>query len=105
MDIAYKLAFDSLTWTEPGDGTRFKAYQQDGYQLRLVEFSNNMVHPEWCRRGHMAYVLEGQMELDFDGRTELFEKGDVMFIPDGDEHRHRPKALTERVVFFSVEKI
>ena len=70
-----------------------------------MEFSKHMVHPDWCPRGHMAYVLEGQMEIDFDGRTVLFEAGDAMFVPDGDAHRHRPKALTDRVVFFSVETI
>ena len=30
--------------------------------------------------------------------------GDAMFIPDGKEHEHRPKVLTDSVTFFTVEK-
>jgi mannose-6-phosphate isomerase-like protein (cupin superfamily) len=105
MHPRYKVDFESLPWNEPGDGIRFKIMQRDGYQVRLVEFSRHMKHESWCVRGHMAYIVEGRMEIDFDGKRECFEVGDGLFVPDGEAHRHRPKVLSDRVVFFSVERI
>ena len=35
----YKIDFESMEWEVPADGVRFKAFQQDGRKLRLVEFS------------------------------------------------------------------
>jgi hypothetical protein len=37
-------------------------------------------------------------------KTETYEPGDAIFIPDGEEHKHRPRVLTDKVTFFSVEK-
>ena len=53
----------------------------------------------------MGYIIEGKMEIGFPSKNEVFEAGDALFIPDGEEHKHRPKALTSRVTFFSIEKI
>jgi quercetin dioxygenase-like cupin family protein len=105
MQSKYKVQFDKLKWVEPGDGIRYKCYQQENYQLRLVEFSKKMTHKNWCLKGHFAYVVAGRMELEFAETTEVYDTGDALFILEGEKHKHRPKALSEKVVFFSVEKI
>ena len=33
----FVIDFDSIEWTEPAPGVRFKAIVQDGRQLRLVD--------------------------------------------------------------------
>ncbi|MHC4423879.1 MAG: cupin domain-containing protein [Planctomycetota bacterium] len=101
----YKIDFESMEWEEPADGVRFKAYEQDGRKLRLVEFSKEFVEPDWCTKGHIGYVLEGQMEIDFNGKTIVFGPGDGVFIPECEEHKHKGKALTDVVRLILVEDV
>ena len=93
----YRLDFESIAWESPADGVRFKAYQQNNKKLRLVEFSKNFVEPDWCTRGHIGYILAGQMEIDFDGNKEVFGPGDGVFIPAGRQHKHKGRVLTDKV--------
>ncbi len=91
----YKIDFGSMSWETPADGVRFKSYEQGGRKLRLVEFTKEFVEPDWCTKGHIGYVLEGQMEVDFDGKKIVFIPGDGIFIPAGGEHKHKAKVLTD----------
>jgi len=93
----YKIDFESMEWESPADGVRFKAYQQDDKKLRLVEFSKEFVEPDWCTKGHIGYILEGQIEIDFDGTKEVFGPGDGIFIPSGQQYKHKGRVLTDKV--------
>ncbi|MHC4792286.1 MAG: cupin domain-containing protein [Planctomycetota bacterium] len=99
----YKIDFESMAWESPAEGVRFKAYEQGGRKLRLVEFGKEFVEPDWCRKGHIGYILEGQMEIDFDGKVIAFGRGDGVFIPAGKEHKHKGKVLTDKVKVILVE--
>jgi gentisate 1,2-dioxygenase len=99
----YRVDFDSLPWESPAAGVRAKAYEQGGRKLRLAEFGGEFVEPDWCTKGHVGYVLEGQMKIDFDGKTVVFSRGDGIFIPAGEEHRHKAKVLTDSVKVILVE--
>jgi quercetin dioxygenase-like cupin family protein len=93
----YRIDFESMAWESPTDGVRFKAYEQGYRKLRLVEFSKEFVESDWCIKGHIGYILEGQMEIDFDGAKEVFGPGDGVFIPAGQEHKHKGRVLTDKV--------
>ena len=69
-------------------GVRFKVFEQDGRKLRLVEFRSGFQEPDWCRKGHIGYVLEGESELRFVAQTIPLKAGDGIFIPAGEEHKH-----------------
>ena len=97
------MDFESMEWEAPAEGVRFKAYEQDGRKLRLIEFGREFVEPDWCMKGHIGYILEGQMEIDFDGDKEVFGPGDGVFIPAGEEHKHKGRALTDTVKVILVE--
>ncbi len=99
----YRIDFASMGWEESVRGARFKAYEQGGRKLRLVEFSKEFVEPDWCRGGHIGYILEGQVEIDFDGKVIVFGPGDGVFISAGEEHKHKGKVLTDKVVAILVE--
>ena len=99
----YKIDFESMEWEVPADGVRFKAYEQDGKKLRLVEFSKEFVEPDWCIKGHIGLILEGQIEIDFDGKKKVFGYGDGVFIPAGEEHKHKGRVLTDKVKAILVE--
>lgn len=100
----YRIDFKSMEWESPDDGVRFKAYQQQNKKLRLVEFSKEFVEPDWCTKGHIGYILEGQMEIDFDGAKEVFGPGDGVFIPAGQQHKHKGRVLTDKVKAILVEE-
>jgi quercetin dioxygenase-like cupin family protein len=99
----YKIDFESMEWEVPADGVRFKAYEQGGRKLRLVEFSKEFVEPDWCGKGHIGYILEGQIEIDFDGKAIVFGPCDGVFIPAGKEHKHIGRVLTDKVKAILVE--
>ena len=100
----YKIDFESIQWDRPSVGVRFKAYEQGGKKLRLVEFSKEFVEPDWCTKGHVGYILQGQMEIDFNGKVILFGPGDGVFIPTGQKHKHKATVLTDTVEAILVEE-
>ncbi len=101
----YKIGFQSIEWQTPAAGVKFKAYEQSGKKLRLVEFTTEFMEPDWCMKGHIGYVLEGQMEIDFDGNVITFGPGDGIFIPAGEKHKHMAKVLTDSVRVILVEDV
>ena len=101
----YKIDFESMEWKTPTDGVKFKAYEQGGRKLRLVEFSKEFVEPDWCTKAHIGLILEGQMEIDFDGEKEVFGPGNGIFIPAGEKHKHKGRVLTDKVKAILVEDI
>ena len=103
MKSKHKLVFDQMEWTSIGDEIRYKCYREGNYQVRLIEFGKDMKHVDWCIKGHYGYVLHGSAEIVFSDHSEIFEPGDVLFIPEGPEYKHRPKVLTDTFSFFSVE--
>lgn len=81
--------FDTLPWTDAGEGIRFKLCKKDGSTVRLMELTDAYTDADWCVHGHMAYILAGCFDVHFpDGHSERFTQGDTVLIPSGAEHRH-----------------
>lgn len=99
----YKIDFDSMEWDTPAAGVRQKVVVQGTTQFRLLEFSDNFVELDWCTKGHIGYIIDGQLEIDFDGRSVQYGPGDVATIPDGVDHKHKAKSVTDKVTIFVVE--
>ena len=104
MTVQYKAEFDKLDWDSPLEGVRHKFIDQNNLRIRLVEYSKEMT-PHWCEKGHYGYLIEGQLEIEYENGKIVYKPGDGIFIPDGSDHRHRGKALTERVLVFFIEKV
>jgi len=101
----YRVDFDSLERQSPLPGTGFKAFQRDGRRLRQVEFTRDFVEPEWCTKGHIGYVLDGEMTIDFDGHAVSFSAGDGIFIPAGKDSKHMVKVLMDVIHFIIIEDV
>ncbi len=99
----YRVGFESMQWQELAVGVRVKICEKDGKRLRLAEFSREFVEADWCTAGHIGYVLEGEFEIDFDGHVEAFGAGDGLYIPAGQEHKHKARVLSETATLFLVE--
>ena len=101
----YNINFNSLQWESPLPGVRFKAYKNKNKLLRFVEYSSEFIEPEWCTKSHTGYVIEGEFEINFDGTKVKYTKGDGIFIPGGEEHRHKANILSNKVIVFLSEDI
>ena len=99
----YRVGFDSLDWETQLPALRFKAFRQGDTTLRVAEYARGFIAPEWCTGGHIGYVLEGEMDIDFDGNVVRFAAGDGVFIPEGEAHRHKPIVVTDVVRVVLVE--
>ena len=100
--LQYKVNFDNLDWEEPLEGVRCKVCRQGDRQIRLVEYSREMpLH--WCEKGHYGYILDGRFEIEYQNEKIVYQTGDGVFIPDGEEHRHRARVLSEVVKVVFVE--
>lgn len=91
---AHQVILDSIEWVNAGVGVRYKAFVHDNQRLRLVEFSDGFVEPDWCVNGHAGIVLDGSFAIDYHGSLERYSRGDVIFVPGGEAHRH--KAVLDR---------
>ena len=99
----YKVLFDVLPWHDVADGLRYKVFQHGSKRLRLLEHSQQFIEIDWCEKGHAGLVLKGELEIDFQGRMELFPERSGLFIPAGEKHKGRP--VTSSVLLFLVEDI
>lgn len=101
----YIIKFESIPWEVPAEGIRFKAYEQEGKKLRLAEFTKEFFEADWCTKGHIGYILDGQMEVDFNGKVIMFGSGDGLFIPAGEKHKHKARVLTDKLRIILVEGV
>jgi glyoxylate utilization-related uncharacterized protein len=101
----YNINFNSLQWESPLPGLKFKAYKYKNKLLRVVEYSNDFREPEWCIKSHTGYVIEGEFEIDFNGKIIKYSKGDGIFIPGGDEYKHKANILSKKVIVFLSDDI
>jgi len=102
---AYRIDWDSPPWERPAPGVRHKTYSEGSRRLRLVEFAREFVEADWCTRGHIGYVLEGELECDFHGVVVRYLAGDGVFIPAGEEHGHKVTVVSHVVRLVLVEDV
>lgn len=99
------INFDSLQWESHLPSARFKAYREGARQIRLLEFSSDFVEPVWCEKGHVGFVLEGTLEVDFNGRVEVYPQGSGIFISAGPAAAHKARSITPVVRLVLVEDV
>jgi len=99
----FKLAFAALDWVSSAPGARFKAIERDDKRIRLLEFAREFVEADWCRKGHIGVLLSGELEIDFGGRAMRYEPGDGLYIPPGEDGKHKARALSDTALLFLVE--
>lgn len=59
-------------------------------RVRMVEYSPGYLADHWCDRGHVLYVLEGEMETELrDGRRFTLKAGMSYQVSDFGDVAHR----------------
>ena len=83
MKEARRVPFGELEWTD--DAPRIRAREADvaGSRWAVVEYGENAGRDEWCEQGHRGYVIEGEIEYQFDDGSDPLRatKGEAFLLP------------------------
>lgn len=101
---SYKVDFANLPWDEGRPGMRQKVHRENGRVLRLVEFSTSEGFDGCCEQGHIGYVLEGGLRIEFPDKVLSFHVGDGLFIPAGAASAHRAVSIVPGTRLLMVEE-
>ena len=68
--------------------------------VRMVEYSPGYLADHWCDRGHVLYVLEGELDTELgDGRTFKLTAGMSYQVSDFGDAAHRSSTRTGAKLF------
>ena len=73
-------------------GTAYwRTRQFNDIRVRIVEYTPGYLADHWCKKGHILFVLEGELHTELaDGRTVVLKAGQSYQVADGDlAHRSR----------------
>ena len=94
-----------MSWESVYRGQREKAYVEGNRRIRLVELTDEYAEEDWCEKEHLGYVIEGRITIIFNGKSVIFNKGDGIFMPQGERNRHKGRiAKGEKVLMLFVEE-
>ncbi len=102
------LPFTVTDWSEvpvtehKGEtGTAFwRTFSIDDLRVRLVEYSPGYLADHWCDRGHVLFVLEGELDTELkDGRTFKLMPGMSYQVSDFGDAPHRSSTATGARLF------
>ena len=69
-----------------------------GIALRYQERAPDPAEGDWCETGHSIFILSGRIRYRFDTHVVEAGPGDMLHIPAGPEHRHKPSVAGPDVV-------
>jgi hypothetical protein len=105
LENRFKVNFNDLEWENASGGARFKIFRQNGRQIRLLELGEDFVEEDWCVKNHVGLVLEGELEIDFDGKTLNYAAGEVLFISENENSKHKAPPVTPFVKLILIEDL
>ncbi|WP_158743792.1 DHCW motif cupin fold protein [Acidisphaera sp. L21] len=69
-------------------------------RMRVVEYSPGYVADHWCDRGHVIYVVEGELNTELkDGRKFTFKAGNGYTVSDFGDSPHKSSTTTGAKLF------
>lgn len=100
------MLFKDLNWEKPSIGVEQKIVSNANIKMRLLRFNDDFVENHWCTKGHIGYVLDGEITINFNGKTETYKKGDGLWIEAGEDNKHKAiiaKGLFVEMILFEFE--
>ena len=69
-------------------------------RIREVRYSAGYLADHWCDRGHVLYVVEGELQTELrDGRTFTLKRGMSYQVSDFGDAAHRSSTRTGATLF------
>ena len=102
------LAFTVTDWSKvapeihPGETGQalWRTFTVGDLRVRMVEYSAGYVADHWCERGHVLYVLEGELDTELkDGRRFTLKPGMSYQVSDAGDAAHRSVTKTGAKLF------
>jgi len=75
-----------------------EALSSFGIALRYQERAPGAPKADWCETGHSVFILAGRIRYQFGDHAVEAGPGDMLHIPAGTPHRHKPSVVGEEVV-------
>jgi quercetin dioxygenase-like cupin family protein len=97
------LAFTTIDWSavppteHPGETgmALWRTFSTGDLRVRMVEYSPGYFADHWCDRGHVLFVLDGELESELrDGRTFKLTAGMSYQVSDFGDAAHRSSTST-----------
>lgn len=102
------LPFTVIDWSgvpptvhlgETGKAT-WRTFTIGDLRVRVVEYSADYLADHWCDRGHVLYVIEGELDTELrDGRTFTLRPGTSYQVSDHGNSAHRSSTRTGAKLF------
>jgi quercetin dioxygenase-like cupin family protein len=103
------LPFTPVHWTalpathHPGEteaAATWRTLNNGDVRMRVVEYAPGYLADHWCDRGHVIYVLEGELKTELkDGRIFTFGPGEGYTVSDFGDAAHRSSTETGAKLF------
>ena len=78
---------------------RWRTLEIGDVRVRVVEYSPGYLADHWCQRGHILYVLEGELTTELEGgETVTLRPGMSYEVADG-QSSHRSSTRTGAKLF------
>ncbi len=84
----------------PLEGLTAYLSQADTHQILFMQFEKTVELPEHEHADQIGFVLEGKIELQIDGITKTYTKGDRYYIPEGVKHSAKVHAGYADITIF-----
>ena len=102
------LPFTTTDWSAvpaveyPGETGKalWRTFAVGDPRVRMVEYSAGYLADHWCDRGHVLFVLEGELDSELrDGRTFKLTAGMSYQVSDFGDAAHRSSTRTGAKLF------
>jgi hypothetical protein len=102
------LPFTTTDWSKitptqhPGETGHalWRTFNAGDLRVRIVEYTAGYLADHWCDRGHVLFVLEGELVTELkDGRTFTLTPGMSYQVSDFGDAAHRSRTTTGAKLF------
>ena len=103
-----KLPFTVTDWStvaateHPGVTGKaiWRTFEAGDLRVRMVEYTPGYLADHWCDRGHVLFVLDGELHTELkDGRTVTLKPGMSYQVSDFGDAAHRSSTSTGARLF------
>lgn len=67
-------------------------------KIRMVEYSNNYCADHWCNKGHIVYVLQGQLIIEHKDNSVYTINSGMTYLVGDDSMPHKAKTIDNATV-------
>ncbi len=83
MEDPRRVPFGELDWAEDAPGITAREVEVGGARWAMVRYAEGAGREQWCEEGHRGYVVEGEIEYEFDDGSDPLRtsEGEAFLLP------------------------